>query len=102
MARAIRCPNCGAELYIKENRDFMFCEYCGTRVDLSDYRVIYQIIDEARIKESDNKKEVELKKIEIEHARIKKEELREFITDNQFFIFMIVMTVLFCVFMKII
>ena len=39
MARTVKCPSCGAELTVKEgNRDFMFCEYCGTKVRLDDYQ----------------------------------------------------------------
>ena len=39
MARTVKCPNCGGELTVKdENRDFMFCEYCGTKVRLDDYQ----------------------------------------------------------------
>ena len=33
MARTVKCPSCGAELTVKDdNRDFMFCEFCGTKV----------------------------------------------------------------------
>lgn len=28
----LTCPNCSANLTIKENRDFVFCEYCGTKM----------------------------------------------------------------------
>lgn len=48
MARTVKCPSCGAELTMKDdNRDFMFCEYCGTKVDMIDSRVEHHIVDEA-------------------------------------------------------
>lgn len=44
MARTVKCPSCGAELTVKEcNRDFMFCEYCGTKVRLDDYQETHQV-----------------------------------------------------------
>jgi len=67
MARTVKCPSCGAELAVKDdNRDFMFCEYCGTKVRLDDYQETHRFVDEARIRESENKKELELKRMEIE------------------------------------
>ena len=39
MARTVKCPGCGADLTVKDdNRDFMFCEFCGTKVRLDDYQ----------------------------------------------------------------
>lgn len=29
---AIKCPQCGADIQLDENRDFGFCTYCGTKV----------------------------------------------------------------------
>lgn len=73
MARTVKCPSCGAELTVKEgNRDFMFCEYCGTKVRLDDYQETHRFVDEARIQESKDAKELEMKRIEFE--KWKKEE----------------------------
>mgnify|MGYP000551925826 FL=1 len=70
MARTVKCPSCGGELTVKdENRDFMFCEYCGTKVRLDDYRETHRFVDEARIQESKDAKELELKKMEQERWR---------------------------------
>ena len=67
MARTVKCPNCGAELMVKEgNRDFMFCEYCGTKVRLDDYQETHRFVDEARIQESKDFKELEMKRMEFE------------------------------------
>ena len=70
MARTVKCPGCGADLTVKEdNRDFMFCEYCGTKVRLDDYQETHRFVDEARIQESKDAKELELKKMEQERWR---------------------------------
>ena len=29
---ALKCPQCGADLNVEDNRDFMFCSYCGSKV----------------------------------------------------------------------
>lgn len=70
MARTVKCPSCGAELTVKDdNRDFMFCEFCGTKVRLDDYRETHRFVDEARIRESENEKELELKRMEYEERK---------------------------------
>lgn len=70
MARTVKCPSCGGELTVKdENRDFMFCEYCGTKVRLDDYQETHRFVDEARIQESKDAKELELKKMEFEENK---------------------------------
>mgnify|MGYP000156644932 CR=1 FL=1 len=70
MARTVKCPSCGAELSVRDNnRDFMFCEYCGTKVRLDDYQETHRFVDEARIQESKDAKELELKKMEFEEKK---------------------------------
>lgn len=70
MARTVKCPSCGAELTIKdESRDFMFCEYCGTKVRLDDYQETHRFIDEARIQESKDAKELRIKEMEFEERK---------------------------------
>ena len=72
MARTVKCPGCGADLTVKDdNRDFMFCEFCGTKVRLDDYQETHRFVDEARIQESKDAKELELKKMEQERWRAK-------------------------------
>ena len=44
----------------------MFCEFCGTKVRLDDYQETHRFVDEARIQESKDAKELELKKMEQE------------------------------------
>ncbi|MDE6730716.1 MAG: hypothetical protein K2J71_08070 [Oscillospiraceae bacterium] len=55
------CPSCSANLSIHDtNRDFAFCEFCGAKVMLDDYRMTQRFIDEA-----------ELKRVEIEQEKMK-------------------------------
>lgn len=34
--RALKCPECGANLTIEKNRPFCFCQYCGCKIILDD------------------------------------------------------------------
>lgn len=29
----MKCPNCGAPMDILENKDYQFCQFCGTKVE---------------------------------------------------------------------
>ena len=65
MARTVKCPSCGAELTVKDdNRDFMFCEFCGTKVRLDDYQETHGYVNEAEVQRVKAEKELELKKME--------------------------------------
>ena len=72
--KEFRCPNCGANLSFEGNRDFGFCQYCGTKILLDDYRSTHRIVDEARIKEAEVEQIVRLKELEIQMKEIEKEE----------------------------
>lgn len=70
MARTVKCPSCGAELTVKDdNRDFMFCEYCGSKVRLDDYQETHRFVDEARIQESKDNKELEFRRMAFEEKK---------------------------------
>lgn len=72
MARTVKCPGCGADLTVRDdNRDFMFCEFCGTKVRLDDYQETHRFVDEARIQESKDAKELRIKEMEQERWRAK-------------------------------
>lgn len=67
MARTVKCPGCGADLTVKDgNRDFMFCEYCGTKVRLDDYQETHRYVNEAEVKKVEADREIELRKMELE------------------------------------
>ena len=59
--RKFKCPDCGATLSIKDDdREFAFCEYCGSKILMDDYRSTHRIVDEAKIREADvREKEIE-------------------------------------------
>lgn len=63
--RKLECPSCGANLELKEdNRDFAFCEFCGAKIMLDDYRSTHHIVDEARLKEAETEQMIKLKQLE--------------------------------------
>lgn len=95
MARTVKCPSCGGELTVKdENREFMFCEYCGTKVRLDDYQETHRFVDEARIQESKDAKELELKKMELEENKRHEHDKQEKAAITGLVIFMIVVSIL--------
>ncbi len=74
----LKCPYCGADLQIEEDRKDCFCEYCGGHLFFDDetgdrtIKNITIIRDEARIKEAEYQSEklkresdIELKKVEL-------------------------------------
>ena len=62
--RKCNCPHCGAPLEFDDSRDFGFCQYCGSKVTLDDYRTTSRIIDEARIKEAETDQMLKMKALE--------------------------------------
>ncbi len=63
---SVKCPECGAALDVEEGRKQIFCSYCGTKVLIeNDNEYIYRNIDEARIKQAEVNRAVQLKKMEI-------------------------------------
>lgn len=73
--RSCNCTNCGASLTVDDNnRDFAFCQYCGAKIMLDDYRSTHRVVDEAKIKQAETDQMVKLKQLEmLEAARINKE-----------------------------
>ncbi|WP_044975584.1 hypothetical protein [Ruminococcus sp. HUN007] len=67
--RALICEKCGANLSINDdNRDFAFCQYCGTKIMLDDYRSSHtqRIIDEARVIEAVTERQIRLREMELQ------------------------------------
>ena len=67
---AIRCPECGAKTNMDYDQKRCFCTYCGTELIFDDgsktisYNATYRRIDEARITESENLKELAFRQYE--------------------------------------
>ena len=65
--RTCFCPNCGASLnFDDENRDFGFCQFCGARIMLDDYRSTHRVVDEARIREDETNRMIRMRELDIE------------------------------------
>lgn len=74
--RACFCPNCGASLNFDDNnRDFGFCQFCGAKIILDDYRSTHRVVDEARIHEDETNRMIKMREMEMEEReRDKKRE----------------------------
>lgn len=71
--RSCQCPNCEAKLFFDEDREFGFCQYCGSKIILDDFRSIHRIIDEAKIKEAELDTMVRLKELELRERELELE-----------------------------
>ena len=74
--RAFVCPQCGANLSIDdEGREVAFCEYCGQRIDLADYRTVHteHFVDEAKLKEAETDRMIRLRQLLMEEERFQRE-----------------------------
>ena len=50
----LKCPSCGANLSIEQEREFAYCQYCGTRILINDNsKFVYRHIDDADIKRAE-------------------------------------------------
>lgn len=80
--RTCNCPNCNANLTIDDaNREFTFCQYCGTKIMLDDYRSTHRVIDEAKIKQAEVEREIRLRELKIEEAQMnQRNQLRKVLT----------------------
>lgn len=73
---SLTCPNCNANLdNIDPSLKQCYCQYCGTKIMLDDgtIRKETHIYDEAKIKETESKEVIELKKLEIKQERERKQ-----------------------------
>lgn len=34
--KALKCPSCGADISLDDNREFGFCSYCGSRIQIGE------------------------------------------------------------------
>ncbi len=69
---SLTCSKCGANLEVDSERNFCFCQYCGTKLMIDNEQINIQsrFIDEARLREA----EVRMKELEYQHERELKEE----------------------------
>lgn len=71
--RSFTCPACGANLTMEtDNRVFAFCNYCGAKILLDDYRSTHhriseqRSVDETEICRIEAEKELMLKQMDLE------------------------------------
>ena len=71
------CPSCKAELNIEKSKEYVKCEYCGSKVFLEDGTKKVEVTkninkstkDETKIKEIESKERIKLKQMELEEER---------------------------------
>lgn len=63
---AVKCPECNAQLKIKEGHRECYCAYCGAKIIVDDGSTTKTFRDEARIKEAEVKEQIRLKELELE------------------------------------
>lgn len=65
------CPNCNASLNVEDDsRDFAFCQYCGTKIILDDYRTTHRYVDEARVREAETDRMLRLRELELREKEL--------------------------------
>lgn len=67
----LKCPECSAQLKVDPSREFIYCEYCGTKILLDREEKVTRTIDEAAIRqaEADIRKAEAEEKIELKKIR---------------------------------
>lgn len=56
----LKCPECGAQLKVDLNREFVYCEYCGTKILLDKEEKITRTIDEAEIRRAETEEKIRI------------------------------------------
>lgn len=76
---SVKCPECGATLDVEEGRQQLFCSYCGTKVMVqNDNEFIYRHIDEAKLKQAETDRMVELRRLEMaEKKRVERQKIKK-------------------------
>lgn len=84
----MKCPACGGDIEIDENRDFCFCSYCGTKVHVDDgthrveitkninYHKTYT--DEAKIRKIESEERLQERKFAAEQEERKSKKWKTF------------------------
>lgn len=67
----LKCPECGAQLKVDPNREFVYCEYCGTKILLDKEEKITRTIDEAAIRKAEAEEKIEIQKTKSDQQTLK-------------------------------
>lgn len=74
----LKCPRCGADLSADEDRDLLFCQYCGAKIMLTDENTFtinkninktIHTIDDASIARAETERIVKMHQIELEKEK---------------------------------
>lgn len=73
----LKCPRCGADLSVENDREILYCEYCGAKIVLTDENTFtinktIRNIDDAEIARAETERIVQMHKIEMEKEQEKK------------------------------
>ena len=94
----VKCSNCGANIELKdEQREFCFCEYCGSKILLDDYRITNHIVDEARIKEAEAYQMIRNRELDMEERAIVEKKRKKMVKYIVALILMMIAFILFIV-----
>ncbi len=74
--KAIKCPSCGADVEYSGDRQFFFCQYCGTKIVLDDIRTEQHIVDEAKLKRLEMRQQRHEERLERHERRHEEREKR--------------------------
>lgn len=71
---SIKCPECEAILPLEEGRTQCYCSYCGAKIIITNENEhIYRHINEAKVKQAETERLIELKRLELEEKKRKTE-----------------------------
>lgn len=75
-AETLTCPQCGANLFVQNGKEYTFCIYCGTKVMLRNDNIhIYRNYDEAKIRQAETERMVRLREMEIAEKEKERERI---------------------------
>lgn len=67
---ALKCPQCGADLEVKEGRQIMYCMYCGAKIVLdNENEYIYRYVDEAALEKAETDRMLMQHELEMEKLK---------------------------------
>ena len=67
---SLKCPECKADISLDDEKEFGFCQYCGTKILFqNENKFIYKNIDEAKIKQAETDRLIKIKQIEIDEKQ---------------------------------
>lgn len=71
---SVKCPECNAQLSIKNDKSFFYCEYCGTKLILHDNNKLiidhtYRKINEAEVIRANTERYIALEQLKLEKEK---------------------------------